>query len=339
MWSRIRCVLVLSLLVASGGVLQGRQTVPLFSESMLHAHNCYPEDNRWADRIERALGTTRRPVAIEQDVVWAVDAAGHGRSVVSHGAPLSGTEPTLEAHFFERVAPLMRDALLAPRRDQWPLVVLHLDFKTNEPAHHRAIWALLGKYEAWLTTAPKAASGAVQPFRVGPLLVLTENGEGQAAVFNDAVPDGGRLRLFGTVPPVRVTTSDDREAQYEAAVRATPEALMPAGATNYRRWVNFSWAVVERGGQARAGEWDTNDRIRLGALVARAHQLGLWVRFYTLNGHASDEGRGWTASYNFGSLAQVEPRWRAVMAAGVEFVATDQYEAFARVLTDRRATR
>ena len=108
MWSWIKCVLVSSLLVASGGGLEGHQAAPLFSRSMLHAHNCYPEDNRWADRIERALGTTSGPVAIEQDLVWAVDANGLGRSVVSHGAPLSGTEPTLEAHFFGRVAPVMR---------------------------------------------------------------------------------------------------------------------------------------------------------------------------------------------------------------------------------------
>jgi RNA polymerase sigma factor (sigma-70 family) len=32
-----------------------------------------------------------------------------------------------------------------------------LDFKTNEPEHHAAVWELLGRYEDWLVTAPRAA--------------------------------------------------------------------------------------------------------------------------------------------------------------------------------------
>ncbi|MEO7271616.1 MAG: hypothetical protein ABI211_06375, partial [Vicinamibacterales bacterium] len=34
-----------------------------------------------------------------------------------------------------------------------------------------------------------------------------------------------------------------------------------------RRWVNFPWAVVEAGGQGKAGEWTTADNVRLRALV------------------------------------------------------------------------
>ena len=64
--------------------------------------------------------------------------------MVSHDAKPDGTEPTLERHFFDRVRPLMEQALKEKRRDSWPLMVLHLDFKTNEPAHHQAIWELLG---------------------------------------------------------------------------------------------------------------------------------------------------------------------------------------------------
>ena len=68
--------------------------------------------------------------------------------------------------------------------------------------------------------------------------------------------------------------------------------------------------------------------------MSRAHALGLWIRFYTLNGHAPDAGLGWTASYNFGSLEAVRPRWDAAIAAGVDFVATDQYEEFAARLVE-----
>ena len=38
-----------------------------------------------------------------------------------------------------------------------------------------------------------------------------------------------------------------------------------------------------------------------------------------------------TPSYNFGSLEAVRHRWRAAIAAGVDFVATDQYEEFAKI--------
>src|SRR5947208_14476707 len=71
---------------------------------MLHAHNCYPEDGQWTDRIERALGTRVSPIAIEQDLVWS---ASTGQIMVSHGTPLTGKEPTLEEYFFKRVAPIL----------------------------------------------------------------------------------------------------------------------------------------------------------------------------------------------------------------------------------------
>ena len=155
----------------------------------LHAHNCYVEKGQYADRIDRALATGARHLAIEQDVAWAVDpATGRGRPVVSHEAKPDGSEPTLEAHFFDRVRPLMERALAENRRDTWPVLVLHLDFKTNEPVHHQAIWELLGRHQAWLTTAERTTGDRVMPFSYGPLLVLTENGEGQAAIFHERVP-------------------------------------------------------------------------------------------------------------------------------------------------------
>ncbi|MBL8143363.1 MAG: hypothetical protein JNM38_19765 [Acidobacteria bacterium] len=69
--------------------------------------------------------------------------------------------------------------------------------------------------------------------------------------------------------------------------------------------------------------------------MTRAHDAGLWIRYYTLNGHPADVPQSWTESYNFGSLAAVERRWRAAIAAGVDFVAVDQYEDFARTLARR----
>jgi hypothetical protein len=87
--------------------------------------------------------------------------------------------------------------------------------------------------------------------------------------------------------------------------------------------------VVEEGGQPRAGAWTSEDEARLRALVRHVHGAGVWIRFYTLDGFTSAQDRGYTAGYNFGSLAAVAPRWRAAVAAGVDFVATDQYGDFA----------
>ena len=300
----------------------------------LHAHNCYPEKGLWSDRLERALRAAPGPVAIEQDVAWLVDpATGRGRSVVSHDTKLTGSEPALESHFFARVRPIVERAIAENRRDTWPVLVLHLDFKTNEPAHHQAIWDLLGRYETWLTTAERVSNESdVRPLSVGPLLVLTENGEGQADAFHTRVPIGQKLRLFGTIAPPAFPDARTTEERTEAVFTAAPETLIPTRATNYRRWTNFAWAAVERGGQANAGAWTAEDARRLRAIVSRAHDMGLWVRFYTLNGHAPDRNQGWTASYNFGSLPAVQARLKAAVDAGVEFIATDQYEELGRML-------
>ena len=67
-------------------------------------------------------------------------------------------------------------------------------------------------------------------------------------------------------------------------------------------------------------------------MVSRAHALGLWVRFYTLNGHSKGQGKGWTESYNFGSIEGVRERMEAARDVGVEFIASDQYEDLGLVL-------
>jgi hypothetical protein len=52
-----------------------------------------------------------------------------------------------------------------------------------------------------------------------------------------------------------------------------------------------------------------------------------------LNGHSTTDGRrlGLSPGYNFGSLDAVRIRWRAAIDAGVDFIATDQYEDFSRI--------
>jgi hypothetical protein len=285
---------------------------------LLDAHNAYPDRGRFAERLQQALATGT-PLAIEQDLAWCASPGGDLAPVVSHETTCAGGEPTLETSFFERVRPLMEAALASGPGADWPLVTLNLDFKTNEPEHHAAVWALLGRYERWLTTAPRVADGTVAPLAAGPMLVLTGSNDAQEQTFHHAVPVGARLRVFGAIAGVPAP-----EGARSARPRATP-------ATNYRRWWNHPWKAVEREGQRAAGAWTRAEAARLRAIVRDAHARGLWIRFYTLNGLAGDRD-GWTASYNFGSAEAAAIRWRAAIAAGVDFVATDQYEEFARVL-------
>jgi hypothetical protein len=307
------------------------------ARSLLDAHNCYPDDGHWADRIDRALGTGA-PVAIEQDLVWRCGPDGSACApVVSHGAPLEGQEPTLDAYFFERVRPMMDAALASGDRRQWPLVTLNLDFKTEEPEQLAAVWALLGKYERWLTTARRTSRETdIAPLTPGPLLVLTGESDAQAAAFHDRVPVGSSLRLFGAVhvaglpdTPPPADLEPDREP---------PPHISPGPRTNYRRWWNNAWRVVEWPGQARAGRWTEADAARLRGLVEEAHARSLWIRFYTLDGYGAADDRGWFPVYNFGSLDAARTRWRAAVDAGVDFVATDQYEAFADARGSRGAS-
>lgn len=303
----------------------------------LDAHNAYPYNGHFGDRIDRALATGL-PVAIEQDLVWLPAEAGRpARSIVSHGEPFDGSEPSLRDYFFERIRPIVERALAEGDRSQWPLITLNLDLKTNEPEHHAALWRLLGDYEAWLTTAERTADPSTPaPLDVKPVLVLTGESDAQALAFHDNVPVGGRLRLFGAMPirrPVvgRARTCDELKAQFWVDL---PTHTMPK-ATNYRRWWNAPWSVVEAGGQCDPGDWTPEDDVRLRTLVQRAHEAGLLVRLWTINGHpiGEEKAAGWSTGYNVGSIDRARTRWRAAIAAGTDYVATDQYEAFADELS------
>lgn len=296
---------------------------------IVDAHNCYPYEGRWADRIDRAI-SAGYPVGIEQDLAWGVDpATGSGRPVVSHTAKTTGAEPSLRRHFFERVRPIVEKALAEGGGAQWPLIVLHFDFKDNDPRLLKAVWDLLGDYEGWITTAQKTGDPSqLAPLEVKPLLVLTEDSDAQEEVFFRSLPEGGRLRIFGSAHTNSVAAESGRERMRLAAT-LPPECLLTAAPTNYRRWWNNSWAVVEEGGPRRAGEWTADDERRLRALVDHAHRLGYWIRFYALDGFAPEESRGWFESYNFGSREAASIRWKAAIDAGVDLIATDQYEDLA----------
>lgn len=287
------------------------------SRSVMDAHNCYPYFEWWYDRIDRAL-SAGTPLAIEQDLAWHTDPkTGRSWSVVTHGDPTYGNEPTMEQYFFEKVRPIVEKALHDGNHGDWPLITLNLDFKDNKTEHLAAVLALLHKYEPWLSSAVKGAQESdVQPLDVKPILVLTGEADAQQSVFYDQLQAGDRVLLFGAIH------------SGEKAPTAAPEVLDSEKATNYRRWWNNAWDVVEAAGQPHAGEWTPAKMNRLRALVERAHANGLWIRFYTLDGVTESElsCHGWFHGYNFGSLDAARVRWRAAIAAHVDYLASDQYE-------------
>src|SRR5256885_8276087 len=156
---------------------------------LLDAHNCYPYYEWWFDRIDRALSACTS-LAIEQDVLWAKDPRTGGMtSLVSHGAPPTGTEPGMREYFFERVRPIVEKALREGNHGDWPLVTLNLDLKSEEPEHLAAIWGTLSEYREWLTSATKTPDPRKQePLDVRPLLVLTGESQAQKTAFYDQLP-------------------------------------------------------------------------------------------------------------------------------------------------------
>lgn len=188
------CGAALLAVVVSGGVAAAANLEFLnHAHPVLDAHNCYPYDGRWNDRLRRALDSGF-PVSIEQDLAWYVDpGSGKGRVVVAHTPHPSGREPTLRDYFFEQVRPIIE-----------------------------AVWHLLGEYGPWLSTAAKSADPLwLSPIERKPILVVTEDSDAQAKVFYDNVAVGGRLRLFGSAhtqsPPPGATLA--QRAHWEATAR------------------------------------------------------------------------------------------------------------------------
>lgn len=327
---------ILALLLSGGAAAAADLAFLNHGHPVLDAHNCYPYDGRWNDRLQRALDSGY-PVSIEQDLAWYVDPrTGKGRVVVSHTPEPTGREPTLRAYFFEQVRPIVEAALARNDRSAWPLIILHFDFKDTRPAILGAVWHLLRDYQPWLSTAFKTGNPyQLSPIDRKPILVVTEDSDAQAKVFYHDVPPGGRLLVFGSAhtqaPPPALTPV--QLAHWEATT--PPSGLLTTRATAYRRWWNNSWWTVEEGGQTKAAAWTRADDQRLQALVDYAHQQGYWIRFYTLDGFNGKQDRGWDEGYNFGSLDRVIPRWRAAIAAGVDFIATDQVEALSSYFEQR----
>ncbi len=286
---------------------------------MLDAHNCYPYEGKYVNRLQRAL-SCGFPLAIEQDLVWHIDRKTQlAKEVVAHSTDATGNEPSLTSYFFDQVRAPVSQAMLNMDATRWPILVLNLDLKTNEPAHHQALWNVLQDHDTTITSALKTGAANPGKFDWKPMLVLTGDSDEQELSFYERVPNDSPLLLFGAVKPL---------ADYPAPAAE----VIGAGGTEYRRWINFPWGMIEGVPQPKAGEWTTQKADRLRSFVEYAHSKNLWIRFYTLNGHTPAESQGWSPGYNFGSLEAVQIRWRAAIEAGVDFIATDQYEQLAQML-------
>lgn len=319
---RFLCLALVAAAALPAGSQPRNESLP-GSRSVMDAHNCYPYYEWWYNRIDRAL-SAGTPLAIEQDLNWYTDPkTGNSWEVVAHDGTPTGHEPTMEHYFFDRVRPIVEQALREGNHGNWPLITLNLDFKKNNAPLLESVWALLKEHQDWITTARKTSSpNELAALNVRPILVLTGESDAQQAIFYDKVPVGGKLLLFGAVH------------NHDQNPMASPEVLEPEHATNYRRWWNNPWDVVEQGGQQHAGAWTTADDARLRSLVRHAHANHLWIRFYTLDGATQEQEScgGWFSSYNFGSLQAAELRWRAAEQAGVDYIASDQYETLGAFL-------
>jgi hypothetical protein len=277
---------------------------------LMDAHNCYPYEGKWMDRVDRALASSL-PVGIEMDLIWDATKPESPRVVVSHGVKATGDEPAFKDYFFEKIRPVVEKALQNTNKTHWPLITLNInDLRTDAPEFYTALWNLIQEYESWICTAPRTSDmSEAAPIDLKPVLILTSDGPRQRKVFYDSVPVGKRLFLFAAGRP-------DQKAD------------------NFHRWLNYSWKSVEPEGQNKAGDWSADDGARLKSLVQHAHEQSYWIRFYTLDGATPLEmaSNGWLSIYNFSSLEAVTLRWKAARYAGVDFVASDQYSECAEVL-------
>ena len=219
-------------------------------------------------------------------------------------------------------------------------MVLHLDFKTNEPAHHQAIWDLLGRHEivaddggARRRRAARHAVHAGSAAGASPRPART-----RSTRFYTRVPVGGRLRIFGTIPPATFPAANTAEERAAAAV-----CRDAGGADPHRRDQLPALDQLRLGGRrARRTEqgWSVDQRRRpaaAGDRLAGARDGLVGAVLHAQRPLARPRATGWTASYNFGSLAAVRERMAAARDAGVEFIATDQYEELGAVLSQGRS--
>src|SRR5262245_41968847 len=106
-----KALLLLAVLLIRGLAVSQDSAIKPGARSLMDAHNCYPYYEWWNDRIDRAL-SAGTPLAIEQDLAWHTDKrTGKSWSVLTHGGSPAGNEPTMQQYFFERIRPIVEQAM------------------------------------------------------------------------------------------------------------------------------------------------------------------------------------------------------------------------------------
>jgi len=94
--------LTLAGLVASVAIAAKTSPFTPGARTLMLAHNAYPDDGKYGDRLDRVIASGV-PFVVEEDLVW-VD----GKSLLIHNAKAAGPDsPTLESYFFPKVAPIV----------------------------------------------------------------------------------------------------------------------------------------------------------------------------------------------------------------------------------------
>ncbi len=331
-------ILILSLatVVASLAIAAKSHSNPFTpgARTMMLAHNAYPDDGKYGDRLDRAI-SAGVPFVVEEDLIWV-----NGKSLLIHNEKFANADsPTLESYFFPKVTPIIEKALNeGNKKGDWPLITLYLDIKNDPEEHLAEINKVLDKHDAWLTKAVKTADITKQsPLELKPMMVILEDKQHdiKQAVFYDRIPVGGKFRAFGSA--VKFNDNPNKLARAQRAERLAgllkiqPEQLVSKHADNWRRWFGTDWNFIETCGP-KHGEWTPATEARMKHFVEYGHSLGYVVSFYEVNGFSEDQNQGWTTEYNFGSRQAALVRWNALIAAHADFIATDQYEDVAEVI-------
>ena len=302
--------------------------------TLMLAHNAYPDEGKYGDRLDRAI-SAGVPFVVEEDLVWV-----NGKSLLIHNEKgASADSPTLESYFFPKVAPIVEKALKEGNKGNWPLITLYLDIKNDTEEHLLAISKVLDKYDGWLSKAEKTADFTKQsPLELKPMLVILEDKQNdiKQAVFYDRIPVGGKIRAFGSAVkfddnPNKLPRTA-REERFSSLVKIPVEQLVSKRADNWRRWFGTDWHFIELCGPTHGSDWNAASEARMKHFVEYGHSFGYLVSFYQLNGFTDAQNQGWTPEYNFGSKEAAMVRWSAVIATHADFIATDQYEDLAQVI-------
>jgi hypothetical protein len=315
------------------------------ARTLVLAHNAYPQAGQYTDRLDRAVAAGT-PLAIEIDLTWGPNPkTGKNFSLVGdfperRFSEITGDEPILEQQFFAAVRPIVEKALKSNDKRNWPLIRLYLDIKNDPPEHLEYLIGILHKYQGWLTTAVKTDDPTrLLPLDLKPMLVMLQDKDNdiKEEYFYNRVPVGGKIIAFGTakfnLPPGTGLTGRQID---QARNSMKPEELVTERATNYRRWWGNTWDAIEPGKKSEAGEWTPEKQARLEAFVNYAHKMGYLISLWNEDGTDADTAKkmGWSAKYNFGSLEAAEARWKAMIRAKVDFIATDQPQEVAKLLEE-----